>query len=187
VIGLRRKRKVPADVRAKLDRDERVIASAPTVSASSASASTALASTVDRDSAVVVTNRGLWLPGRDRLGWHEIHKATWSGPRLTVVPAVAVSEADRYTVMADDVAVVVALTGPGDVPAEVRDRVTRSVAYTAHHPLPGGGVRVVGRRVPGVNGVVWHVRYDEGTDAGDPDIVARTDDLVAQAARPKPE
>ena len=82
---------------------------------------------------------------------------------------------------------VVALTGPDDVPAEVRERVTRSVAYTAHHPLPGGGVRVVARHVPGVDGVVWHVRYDEGTDARDPEVVAQTTGLVAEAARPEPE
>jgi hypothetical protein len=142
---------------------------------------------VDADGAVVVTTRGLWLQGRERLGWHEIHKATWAGSRLTVVPAVAVSEADGYTVMADDLPVVVALTDPDDVPAQVRDRVTRSVAYTVHHELPGGGVRVVGRRVPGVNGVVWHVRYDEGTDSGDPDIVAHTTELVTEAARPQPD
>ena len=41
------------------------------------------------DGAVVVTTRGLWLPGRDRLGWHEIHKATWAGPRLTVIAVAA--------------------------------------------------------------------------------------------------
>ena len=33
------------------------------------------------DGAVVVTNLGLWLPGRkDRLGWHQIHRASWSEP-----------------------------------------------------------------------------------------------------------
>jgi hypothetical protein len=56
------------------------------------------------------------------------------------------------------------LGDPGDVPATVRERVTKSVAYTAHHPLPTGGLRVVARRVAGVNGVAWHVRYDDGTD-----------------------
>lgn len=173
MIGLKRKRKPPASVRAKLERDERVVA---------------WASTVEPDVAVVATTRGLWLPGRDRLGWHQIHKATWAGSRLTVIAAVAVSEAEGYTVMADDTPVVVALTGPADVPAEVRDRVTRSVAYTAHHELAGGGgVRVVARRVPGANGVVWHARYDEGTDTADPDVVAQTTELVAEAARPQPE
>jgi hypothetical protein len=172
MIGLKRKRKVPADVRAKLDRDERVVA---------------IASTVDADTGVVVTTRGLWLPGRERLGWHEIHKASWAGSRLTVIPAVAVSEADGYLVMVDDAPVVVALTDADDVPTQVRDRVTKSVAYTSHHPLPGGGVRVVGRRVPGVNGVVWNVRYDEGTDTADPEIVAHTTELVTEAARPQPD
>src|SRR4051812_18808427 len=104
VLG-RKKRKVPADLKSKLDRNERVVA---------------LASTVDEDeAAVVVTTWGLWLPGRDRLGWHEIHKATWAGSRLTVVPALPVSEQDGYTVMADDTPVVVALADPDDVPAEV--------------------------------------------------------------------
>jgi hypothetical protein len=169
VLG-RKKRKVPADLKSKLDRNERVVASA---------------STVDSSGAVVVTTWGLWLPGRERLGWHEIHKATWAGSRLTVVPATPVSEQDGYTVMADDTPVEVALAEPDDVPAEVRDRVTRSVAHTAHHPLPGGGVRVVGRRVPGLNGLTWHVRYDEGTDVADPEVEAITAELVAEASRPR--
>ena len=61
---------------------------------------------------------------------------------------------------------------------------TQSVAYTAHHPLPGGGVRVVGRRVAGVDGAAWHVRYDDGTDAADPEVAASTAELVAEAAAP---
>ena len=43
---------------------------------------------------------------------------------------------------------------------------------------------MVGRRVPGRNGVVWHVRYDPGTDGSDPDVVAFTAELVAEAAKP---
>ncbi len=167
------KKKLPAAARPKLDRDERVLA---------------WSSIVDDGGAVVVTTRGVWLPGRDRIGWHEIHKATWSGSRLTVVPAVPVTEpvdeADGYTVMADDEPIVVALPDPGDVPAEIRDRVTRSVGHTTHDPLPAGGVRVVGRRVPGANGLTWHVRYDEGTDPEDPEVVTATEELVA-AAREK--
>jgi hypothetical protein len=172
VLGLKRNRRIPAELKAKLDRDERVVASS---------------STVDDNGTVVVTTRGLWLPGRDRLGWHQIHKASWAGSRLTVIPALPVSESDGYLVMADDAAVVVDLVSPDDVPAQVRERVTRSVAYTAHHPVPGGGVRVVGRRVPGINGVTWHVRYDDGTDSADPEVVATTGELVAEASRPRPE
>ena len=41
-------------------------------------------------------------------------------------------------VVADCPAETYLLLDPGDLPHQVRARVTRSVAYTAHHPLPGG-------------------------------------------------
>jgi len=83
---LLRRHKLSADRTPALDRDERVIAWADT----------------DSDSVVVATNRGLWLPGEEeRLGWHEVHKATWSPPTLTVIPAQSVGEGDGYRVMAD--------------------------------------------------------------------------------------
>jgi hypothetical protein len=127
----------------------------------------------------VVTNLGLWLPGIDgsaRLGWHEIHKATWSGRALLVVPAREVATHDTYTEMEDREPLSLTLLEPDRVPDQVRVRVTKSVAYTSHHALPGGGVRVVGRRVPGVDGLRWTVRYDPGTPAA-PDAVA---ELVAR-------
>jgi hypothetical protein len=129
---------------------------------------------------VVATNLGLWLPGRkDRLGWHQIHKAAWSAPVLTVVAAAEVGAGDGFLVMADEPAVAVTLADPGDVPVEVRTRVNRSVAHTSHHELPGGGgVRVVARRAPGVNGVAWHVRYDDGTDGSDPEVAEATAALL---------
>jgi hypothetical protein len=167
------RRKPPRSLRPKLDAGERWLAWARSAD--------------DRSQAVVATTLGLWLPGRPRLGWHQIHKAAWSGSRLTVIPSVPVGDpvpldgAGSYAVLADDEPVTVTLTEPGDVPAEVRTRVTRSVAYTAHHPVPGGGVRVVARRVPGVNGLVWHVRYDDGTPHDDPAVVAATTQLVAEA------
>jgi len=175
VIVFGRRRKPPAQLRPALERNERVL--------------TWARSADDPSAAVVVTSLGLWLPGRPgRLGWHQIHKATWSGSRLTVVPSRAVGSGASYTVVADDTVVSVNLGDPGDVPATVRERVTKSVAYTAHHPLPTGGLRVVARRVAGVNGVAWHVRYDDGTDAEDPDVQAFTEELVAEAATPmRPE
>jgi hypothetical protein len=162
-----------------MERNERVLAWAPTAD--------------DASLAVVVTSLGLWLPGRPRLGWHQIHKATWSGSRLTVVPSVPVGDGvgedgSAYTVMADDAPVEVTLADPGNVPMSVRQRVTKSVAYTAHYPLPVGGVRVVARRVAGVDGVSWHVRYDDGTNITDPDVIAVTAEIVAEAAEPmRPE
>ena len=45
----------------------------------------------------------------------------------------------------------------------------RTIAYTRHYPLrPAGGVRVVGRRVPGQDGLCWQLVFDSGTDRDDP-------------------
>lgn len=158
----KRKPKLPADKRPALEAEERILA---------------WASTSD-DDVVVATNRGLWLPGLSRLGWHEIHKAVWSGRELVVTPAAVIDERDGYSVVADQPILSTLLLDPGELPDQVRTRVTRSVAYTEHHALPGGGgVRVVARRVSGVDGLTWAVRYDPGT----PEDPAAVDQLVAAA------
>ena len=163
----RRRPSLPAASRPPLAADERVVAWAA----------------VDQQ-ALVATNRGLWLPGGTALlGWHEIHKAAWSGRELRIIAAEVVEERDGYAVLADAPAVSFLLLEPGEVPDQVRTRVSRSVAYTAHHPLPAGAVRVVGRRVTGQNGLSWAVRYDTGTRADDPAVLAATDELVAAARR----
>ncbi|MEJ3745165.1 hypothetical protein WEI85_17945 [Actinomycetes bacterium KLBMP 9797] len=157
----RRKPKLSVDRRPALDRDERILAWAET-----------------GDGVLVATNRGLWLPGLKRLGWHEIHKAVWSGRELTVTPAAVVEEHGGYAVVADQPLLSYLLLAPGDLPHQVRARVTRSVAYTEHHLLPGGGgVRIVARRVSGVDGLTWTARYDAGSSPDD----AAVADLVAAA------
>jgi hypothetical protein len=168
VSFLRRRPKLPADRRPPLEPDERVLAWAAVGSEPGGPV-------------VVATNRGLWLPERDRLGWHEIHKAAWSGRELRVTPAEIAQERDDYAVLVDGPVVAFLLLDPGEVPDQVRSRVTRSVAYTAHYPLPVGGVRVVGRRVSGVNGLSWTVRYDAGTPVDLEQVAKVTDELVAGA------
>jgi hypothetical protein len=186
-VGLfgRGRRRLPGDRRPPLDPGERVLAWAPVP-----------------DGALVATNLGLWLPagapaggpagapaggpadgpGLRRLGWHEIHKVTWTGQVLSVTPARTVAEADGYQIVEDLPTVGYPLAEPGELPDQVRGRVTRSVGYTAHHPVAGGaGVRVVARRVPGRNGLVWAVRYDPGLDRDDPVVREITSGLVAQA------
>jgi hypothetical protein len=175
-VGLfRRKPKLPADRRPALDRDERVLAWAEVAGGGPAGDAA--------DGGVLVaTNLGLWLPGRaHRLGWHDLHKAVWSGRELTVTPAERVAERDGYLVVRDRPAESYPLLEPGDVPEQVRARVTRSVGYTSHHPLGAGGVRVAGRRVSGVDGLTWTVRYDEGTAVDEPAVIEATDRLVAAA------
>jgi len=169
----RRRPKLPAELRPALESGERVLAWAA----------------VGEGRALVATNRGLWLPERGRLGWHEIHKAAWSGRELRVIPAEVAEVRDDYAVLVDAPAVTFLLLEPGELPDQVRTRVTRSVAYTAHHPLPVGGVRVVGRRVSGVDGLSWAVRYDAGTPVDAEPVVQATRELVtaAQGATAAPE
>jgi hypothetical protein len=162
----RRTPKLPSEHRPPLAGDERVLAW----------------SRAEPEGVVVVTNHGVWLPGRaDRLGWHDVNKAVWSGRELTITPAQQVTERAGYHVVADRPVEPFLLLDPGEVPEQVRTRVTRSVAYTSHHPIGGGGVRVVARRVTGVDGLTWTVRYDPGTPADDPAVIEQTDALVAAA------
>jgi hypothetical protein len=166
-----RRRKLPTDKQPPLERDEWVVAWALVDDPGTG------------EGVVVATNRGLFLPARDtRLGWHQIHKAVWSGRELALTPAEVVDERDGHAVVADLPIVRHLLLDPGELPNQVRTRVTRSVAYTAHHPMPGGGgARVAARRVAGVNGLTWTVRYDLGTDADSAAVRQVTADLVAQS------
>jgi hypothetical protein len=159
----RRQPKLPPDSGVALDPGERVLAWSKAA-----------------DGYVVATNRGLRVPGAERLGWHEIHKAVWSGRELTVTPAGVREQREAYAVVEDLPPRTVLLLEPGDLPKQVQARVTGSVPYTMFHRLPGGGVRVVARRVSGVDGLTWTVRYDPGTVTG-PEVAAQTAALVAQA------
>ncbi|MEU9740679.1 hypothetical protein AB0E12_16000 [Micromonospora chersina] len=164
-----RKPKLPPADRPPLRPDERVLAWAAVGNG-------------EGDGVVVASNLGLWLPGRgERIGWHDVLKAVWSGRELTVTPADRVAERDGYLVVADCPAETYLLLDPGELPHQVRARVTRSVAYTAHHPVPGGAGRIVARRVPGADGLTWTVRYDPGTPTDDEAVTAETDRLVAAA------
>ena len=164
----RRRPALPAASRPPLEGEERVVAWC----------------SCEQGGVVVATNRGLWLPdASDRLGWHEIHKAAWSGRELRITPAEVAEERDGYTVLVDGPVTTFLLLEPGEVPDQVRSRVTRSVAYTTHHELGRGAVRVVGRRVAGQDGLSWAVRYDAGTPVDQPEIVQATDDLVGAAQK----
>ncbi|MEU8817822.1 hypothetical protein [Actinoplanes sp. NPDC048796] len=180
----RRRPSLPAALKPALDAEERVVAWAA----------------VEPEHAVVVTNHGLWLPPGERLGWHEIHKAAWSGRELRITPAEVAEERDGYTVMADGPVRAFLLLDPGQVPDQVRMRVSKSVAYTNHHPVQVstnrpdkpflvGGVRIVARRVSGRDGLSWTVRYDAGTPASHATVIDVTGTLVsaAQEAMAGPE
>lgn len=165
-----RRDKLRAALTPALERDERVVSWAA----------------VGTDQAVVATNRGLWLPAAEsRIGWHEINKATWGDDsvlRIVASSIVPTSGTGDFSVVSDLPVVSVTLTEPRDLPRRVRQRVTSSVPYSSRHPLPDGGTAlVVGRRVPGRDGLSWFVRYEDQVDPADPEVVKATDGLVAEA------
>jgi len=126
---------------------------------------------------------GAGVAGSTRLSWDEIHKAAWTGRELVIVPSEVVASLEGYQVTADRPQLVHGLPDPGDVPVQIRARVTKSVAHTSRHGLPGGGsARVVARRRPGVDGVHWTVRLEDGADLDDPVVRELTKELVEAAA-----
>lgn len=172
------KGRAPAQARARVPEGDRVVRWQPTP---------------DGD-AVILTDRHLVLPGAEPLPWHLVEKAVWAAPRLTVTAlavdpfAQDVPGADPPVVPAaggvsHDV-VVVEGRGAAALADEVRARVTGSIAWSAHHRLvPEGGVRIVGRRVPGFEGFRWQVVLDAGTPLDDPHVRAQALALVEAARR----
>ncbi len=160
-----RREKPPAEAVTRLDRDERVLTWADTASGP-----------------VVATPLGLWLPGyEERLPWHLVDKATWKNGILTLVPAVDTGDG----VLVEQTPRAVRVTVPRDLPNTVRVRVQKAIAFTRHHPLPVDGprrgVRVVGRRVPGRDGISWQLVFDRGVDRDDPAVRAAAAAYVEQA------
>ena len=154
-----RRDRPPAEALARLEPGERA---------------TAWGTTEDGQS-VVATVAGLWLPGREqRLDWHDILKATWADGAFTIIPAGEVEPG----VVVDEAPIRVRLERRGHLPAEVRTRVTKSVAYSTHQQVPGGGVRVVARRVAGLDGLTWLLRFDDGVDRADPQVRAAAAEVL---------
>jgi hypothetical protein len=160
---LGRRERPPAAALAQLDRDERVVSWA----------------TAADGGAVVATQLGLWLPGgAERIAWHLVDKATWRDGVLTVVAADDAGDGVLDELPARSVRIAI----PRDLPQTVRVRVERTIVSTRHHRLPGGGgVRIVGRREPGRDGVAWQLVFDRGVDRDDPTVRAAAAEIVEQA------
>jgi hypothetical protein len=98
---------------------------------------------------VVATNLGLWVD-RERIGWHEISKAKWENPVLIVTTTEVVDGEADPVVIRDRAPFKLTLVEPGHLPHHVYQRVTHSIVSSELQP---DGSRLVGRRMPGVDGI----------------------------------
>lgn len=123
---------------------------------------------------VVVTDVALLVrlaDGERRWPWEALATATWDDDArtLAVVP------------MGEREAVSVTIEEPGLVPETVRERLTASVVVTTHVALTGSaGVRVLGRRLPGRDDLLWQLRFDAGVDPSDPGVRAKAEQALAE-------
>jgi hypothetical protein len=146
-----------------------------------------LAMAEDGPAAVTATQFGLWLPvgtgqqeawrqpdleqagpgqpivatGWRRIGWDQVVKATWGEDGLQVIEGTL----DDAGVVTDLPALTLRLAEPRTLPAVVKTRVEASIARWEQVRVPGGTARLVARRRPGADGLVWTARLDSGTPA----------------------
>lgn len=159
-----KRRLLPAAYRPRLEPGERVLAWALTT----------------EGAAVVATNLRLWAAGQPT-PWNEISKATWDGAVLSIVTSTLVEQRAGYSVIEDNPPVRFELVDPGHLPHQIRLRVTSSVQHPSHHGVPGGaGVWIAARRVPGVDGLSWIVRYDNPADRQNPIVTQATESIFQE-------
>jgi hypothetical protein len=141
-----RRERPPADVVARLGRDERVLSWADTAD----------------DNVVLATSQGLWWPGPQGLRpirWQHVDKAVWRDGIITVTEADVVDD----VLLVDRAPVSVGLKRPRDLPPVVRKRVEANIVRSELVSVNGGVVRFVARRQPGRDGVIWWARLEPGT------------------------
>lgn len=133
---------VPDSAKRFLERDERELAWAQAVTGQ----------------VLVATQRGLHVVGERAhrlVGWHEITKASWGERKLTVIEA----EPGEGSEIVDQRPWQLEFDEPGGIPVVLRQRVESSVVVTVHRPT-ASGVRLIGRKVPGQDGLQWQYRLD---------------------------
>ncbi len=156
----RRRVRPPAGLRSLLAPDERVLAVAE-----------------DGPAAVAATQFGLWLPvagglpasesaaggeaepaGWRRIGWDQVVKASWDEVGLQVIEGELAGG-----VVTDRPTRTLRLAEPRNLPTVVKTRVEASIARWEQVRVPGGTARIVARRRPGTDGLIWTARLDTGT------------------------
>lgn len=157
-MRLRRREALPEAVRS-LDLPERRLAWAVT----------------DLGDPLVATPTSLYV-GSDPVAWVDVEKASWQPPTLVVTEVAEVEGQGRrraFTLAEDD--------GLAQV---VHAQVTGSVAWSDRRRLDGGGaVRLVGRRVPGLEVLQWQAVWERAEDLLDPLRRAQVEQWVLELRR----
>jgi hypothetical protein len=161
VFGSLRRLRPPTALRKKLTAGERLLALADSQAGSHAGG------TADAGAGTLAaTQLGLWLPvpaddnaGWRRIDWDRVVKATWTDDGLHVIEG----ELGPDGIVTDLPALLIRLTEPRNLPTVVRTRVEASIARWEQVRVPGGTARVVARRKPGTDGLIWTARIDSAT------------------------
>lgn len=147
----RRRPPVPEAMRAHFEPDERCLGWAQAITGQ----------------IVAATPLGLHIVGRNGhrlIAWHCISKGVWRDGRLTITESRETPDHE----LIDQRPWALRFDEPGTVPVVLRERVEASVASTRYVKVDGVGVRLVGRKFPGRDGLVWQFRADPGLDTSDP-------------------
>lgn len=126
-------------------------------------------------SSLVATDRGLVAVGV-RLDWSSITHAQWydeeSALAVTWVDETGALQLRSFGV-----------EEAGLLPETVHERVTATILLSRHLRVAGSrGVRVVARRQPGTDDLLWQVLPDPDIDATAPDVRAQVDAVMRQMA-----
>ncbi|WP_017572081.1 hypothetical protein [Nocardiopsis halotolerans] len=156
---------VPAALRTRLERGERVLAHAP------------VASLPGEDRPVLAaTTRALHLPDGRAVPWQDIDQASWSPDAFTFLEEGAGEHTVRLRSDPDTDGV-----DYRRLAEAVSERVTASILVNRFVAFPEAdsstGFRLVARRPPGGTDVAWRIHLGEGVDPRDP----RLSDAVSRA------
>ncbi|MGB8650961.1 MAG: hypothetical protein WCD35_09890 [Mycobacteriales bacterium] len=125
--------------------------------------------------ALVATSSGLHAGG-EVLAWTLVEKVVWRPPLLTLTEVAEVEGSGRVREWT--------LEQDASLAEVVRARVTSSVGWSDRRALaPSGAVRLVGRRVPGQDALLWQAVYEQGTDVDDPQVRGQVATMVEELRR----
>ena len=124
---------------------------------------------------LVATASALYV-GTAVLPWTQVEKVSWVPPRLLLTEVSEVEGAGLVRSFE--------LEQDAHLAEVVRTRVTSSIGWSDRRVLvPTGAVRLVGRRAPGQDALVWQLVFEPGTDPHDPLVRAQAEQHVEELRR----